>query len=407
MDRNFTAPALVLAILASTLGVTAQSWAARFQSLYSFRPAPDANNPIGGIAIDPNGVIYGTSFSGGSNGSGTVFTLMPPTSSGGKWTEAIIWDFPRATAGPGTGLVRDVSGNLFGTTGIIGGGSIYELSPLSGGGWNFSDLWTFGESGPTAVQSDLTLVNGSLYGAAFQLGGPPLPDGVFGLAPGGSLRPLYAFKDSPDGEFPSSSLTQAASGNSLFGVTLFGGNAEGSSGCGIVYELTSSGGQVVENILYTFQGSVISDPDGCEPAGPLLNGINGVLYGTTEQGGSSGNGTIYSLTPPAASGGAWTETILYSFAGGSDGSGPFGPLVSGPNGILYGTTQGGHTAANGTIFSLTPPTSSGGAWTETVLYAFSGPYVGPNELTLHNGVLYGTTYQGGFASVGTVFALLP
>ena len=99
-------------------------------------------------------------------------------------------------------------------------------------------------------------------------------------------------------------------------------------------------------------------------------GACGVLYGTTWLDGS-GSGTVFQLTPPASPGGAWTETTLYSFTGGSDGGNPVASLVIGDGGVLYGTSSGGGASNAGTVFALKPPTSAGGSWTETVLYSFT------------------------------------
>ena len=97
--------------------------------------------------------------------------------------------------------------------------------------------------------------------------------------------------------------------------------------------------------LYSFTGG----SDGSNPEGNMVMGPGGTLYGTTTAGGSSNNGTVFSLTPPASPGGPWTESVLYSFAGAPDGALPVGSLLMGPRGTLYGTTVlGGIRAARGT-----------------------------------------------------------
>jgi hypothetical protein len=157
--------------------------------------------------------------------------------------------------------------------------------------------------------------------------------------------------------------------------------------------------------IYSFKGS----PDGATPGS--VSGQGGVLYGTTNGGGTSGFGTAFSLTPPASSGGAWTETVLYDFGGGSDGINPNVGLAIGKDGSVCGTTAGGGTSNNGTVFCLTPPASSGGSWTEKVLHRFAGspgdgarPFAG---LWRTGGVIYGTTGFGGTTDSGTVFSLTP
>jgi len=130
----------------------------------------------------------------------------------------------------------------------------------------------------------------------------------------------------------------------------------------------------------------------------VVIGSGGVLYGVTQSGGSTNNGTVFSLTPPKSTGGPWTEAVLDNFAGGSDGGSPTG-VVIGNGGVLYGTTQYGGSGCCGTVFSLIPPASgpfgSAGPWTERALYNFEGGSNGtydPANLAIgSSGVLYGTS----------------
>jgi uncharacterized repeat protein (TIGR03803 family) len=157
--------------------------------------------------------------------------------------------------------------------------------------------------------------------------------------------------------------------------------------------------------LYNFAGADGSEPDG------LAIGAGGVLYGVTYEGGTSDRGTVFSLTPPASPGGAWTQAVLYSFPGGSDGVYPTGCLVVGPAGVLYGVTEYGGYQDGGVVFALSPPASPGGVWIETVLYTFTGGHDGKQPdaalLRASNGALYGTTVDGGANSAGVVFELIP
>jgi uncharacterized repeat protein (TIGR03803 family) len=150
---------------------------------------------------------------------------------------------------------------------------------------------------------------------------------------------------------------------------------------------------------------------------------SGTLFGTSEVGGSSGDGEIFAAVPPKEPGGAWSVTAVHSFAGGSDGNMPTAGLTLHAKGVLYGTTYSGGGSANcdngcGTIFSLTPTAGAEGvgrAFTEAVLYAFSNgadganPYAGVTEGT--GGVLYTVTQQGGNTSCaggcGTIASLTP
>lgn len=254
---------------------------------------------------------------------------------------------------------------------------------------------------------------------------------------------LYSFQYGSDGAQPVGSVVFDKQGN-LYGVTSDGGanNCAGVGGCGIVYELSPparNGGAWTETILHVFRG--LASGDGSAPVGGLVMDAAGNLYGTTAYDGAGqctligyvvGCGIVFEMSPPSQPGSAWTETVLYSFQGGNDGSFPWGDLVFDKAGNLYGATRfGGGKGTNcnvlyggncGTIFELSPPKSKGGAWTEQVLHSFSG--VGqwsvfgdggnPNGgLVLDDaGNIYGTTQVGGVACLygseegcGTVFRL--
>jgi len=125
------------------------------------------------------------------------------------------------------------------------------------------------------------------------------------------------------------------------------------------------------SLIYAFPGG----DSGRNPEGQLIADRAGNLYGTTEFGGIADNGTVFELSPPTVKGGKWTETVLYRFTGGSDGLAPNAGLVFDSSGNLYGTTfDGGNCHYDcGVIFQLSPPKEHGGAWSETVLHAFGGP----------------------------------
>ncbi|MGA2736694.1 MAG: choice-of-anchor tandem repeat GloVer-containing protein [Bryobacteraceae bacterium] len=163
-----------------------------------------------------------------------------------------------------------------------------------------------------------------------------------------------------------------------------------------------------------------------EAVGPTaLAGTGGTLYGATQTGGANGLGSIYSLTLPATPGNPWTYTTLYDFGSyPSDGTYPFGVAIGGYSGglpVLYGTTESGGKFGKGAVFSLVPPPTPGGSWTEHVLHSFHGTDgwlpLAPLAVDLRNGelpVLYGTTGQGGASTgvgggegSGTIFSLTP
>src|SRR3984957_18654661 len=230
---------------------------------------------------------------------------------------------------------------------------------------------------------------------------------------------LYSFHGNSDGATPAGGVVFDPQGN-LYGATSGGGSGScaGFFQCGTVYQLsppTQKGGAWTETVLYNFQGS--QSGDGASPAGSLGIANSGNLYGTTGYGGTGdcvllgtkeGCGAVFELSPPKMKGGAWTETVLYSFKGDKDGYVPNGDLVFDSAGNLYGaTTFGGGkgTTCNplyqycGTVFELSPPQHKGGRWTERVLHSFAGGTDGANPnggLVLDSaGGIYGTTSSGG------------
>ena len=252
----------------------------------------------------------------------------------------------------------------------------------------------------------------------------------------GPEQVLYAFQGSPDGNDPNGGLIFDSKGN-LYGATQYGGSGscslgELSLGCGTVFELSPSGsGGWSETVLYAFQGGAGGGADGWYPGGPLIFDSKGNLYGATVYGGSTsglcgtyGCGTIFELSPNGN--GGWTETILYRFQGGADGSNPNGGLIFDQAGNLFGTTATGgggshcywNTPGCGTVFELSP--NGGGGWTEKVLYSFgvtSSDGNTPNSPLIFDGAgnLFGTTPYGGgtgcsyynIPGCGTVFELSP
>ena len=229
----------------------------------------------------------------------------------------------------------------------------------------------------------------------------------FGLAQdASSFKSLYSFKGKPDGARAQAGVVISKNGG-LYGTTEFGGT----SNAGTVFKLTppaSPGGAWTETVIHDFTGG---SGDGAEPGAGVVISNGGLLYGTTSVGGASNAGTVFSLTPPASHGGAWAETVLYNFTGGSDGGRPFAGVVIGSGGVLYGATYYGGNANFGTVFSLTPPTSPGGAWTESVLFGFpsrfqfGGAYPSGSVVIGSGGVLYGTTTYGFLGSCGVVPAI--
>ncbi|HEY3973836.1 MAG TPA: choice-of-anchor tandem repeat GloVer-containing protein [Candidatus Sulfotelmatobacter sp.] len=172
--------------------------------------------------------------------------------------------------------------------------------------------------------------------------------------------------------------------------------------------LTALANAATESLLYTF-----TETTSFWPQGALLEDASGNFYGTTRGGGAYGVGTVFEFSPPTVSGGSWTLTTLYSFQPyGSGGYMPISDLVRDQKGNFYGVFySGGDPSCNcGGVFKLIAPTVSGGAWTETAIYSFKevgdGHFPAAFALSLQtNGSLYGTTIRGGTYDSGTLYQL--
>ncbi len=167
---------------------------------------------------------------------------------------------------------------------------------------------------------------------------------------------------------------------------------------GSVFKLSPSGGGWTEQVIYSFQGG----SDGAYPTGGLIIDQSGNLYGSTNKGGTGGGGTVFKLTP---SGGGWNYSLVYSFTGNTS-CGPFAPLSMDTAGSLYGTTFCDGANNLGNIFKLTP---SGGSWTYSSLHDFGGSdgaYPYSNVTIDAAGNLYGTASGGGMG-VGVIWEITP
>ena len=221
---------------------------------------------------------------------------------------------------------------------------------------------------------------------------------------------LHNFTGGPDGSQPEAGITMDSSGN-LYGTAGAGGEAGGCGGlgCGTVYKLARRGSSWIFSPLYSFTGG----SDGACPVARVILGANGSLYGTTFAGGDAyggnGAGVVFNLRPTAHLMGSvfspWTETVLHTFAGGSDGANPTGDLIFDHAGNLYGTASCTTAICRGSVYELKP---AGGGWTETILYAFSvgsdGYYPIGGVIFDNAGNLYGVTNAGGIFW-GTIFEL--
>ena len=294
---------------------------------YSF-----ASIPYSGLLQSSDGNIYGTTASGGASGRGTVFKIAP------SGTETVLYSFPAGSSDPYTGLIQGIDGNFYGTTGAGGAsddGTVFKITPSG----TETVLHAFAKTGSDGQIPYAGLIQGSdgnLYGTTYDGGANGLGT-VFKVTPSGSETVVYSFAGGSDGEHPYGGVIQGSDGN-FYGTTYQGG----ASGYGTVFKLTPSG---AETVLHTFAGS---GGDGAYPEAGLTEGSDGNFYGNTLQGGASGLGTVFKLTPSG------TETVLHSFAGGSsDGANPGANLVQGSDGNLYGSTGAGGASGHGTFYKVT------------------------------------------------------
>ena len=346
-----TTAALALAIVFVLTVVTADAaYAQSYQVLYTFTGGNDGAGPYAGLTWDKGGKLYGTTHSGNSGSNwGNVFQLRH-TGSG--------WTFNPLGLFDGTLSARVT----FGPDGLL-----YSTSPNN--------------------------IAGYIYGYVFSMR-PKVNACVTVLCPWDTTV-IYGFSGGDDGANPRfGDLIFDPAGN-LYGTTPAGGNGNN----GVVYAMMHSGSAWTQEPIYTFAG-----PDGSQPFAGVILDSKGNMYGTTAQGGQYGFGTVYELSP---SGGGWTEKVLYSFQNGSDGSTPIGGLIFDQSGNLYGAADNGGSGGGGTVFELTP---SGGSWTYSPLYSFTGgAQCGPRASLVMDGSgnLYGTTYCDGANNKGSIFKLTP
>jgi uncharacterized repeat protein (TIGR03803 family) len=393
-----------LAVLAiAVLLARATEAAPNYRVLHAFTGGADGGGLYGGVILDSHGNVFGGTSGGGDFGQGAVFKLK---NTGGRWNETVLHSFSLHSDGesPIGTLASDAAGNLYGTTATGGAhdvGTVFELSPNLDptNGWNFQVLCESGSDyGLTLDQA------GNLYG--------PMGPGKYGKGAVTELSPgskgwtetyLYSFCPTSclDGDEPTSPLTCDASGN-LYGATEGGGKGN----LGVVFQLEHTSGGWKEHVLHNFPAF---STDGYDPDGGLTLDQKGNVYGTASQGGSLGNGAVFELTRGAD--GRWKETILYDFPDAfHNGGGADAGVIFDQAGNLYGTTPGGGdpNCQCGVVFKMTP--GANGKWTYSVLHRFTGadgfdPEAG---LTLDSkGNIYGTTVAGGANGSGVVFEITP
>jgi uncharacterized repeat protein (TIGR03803 family) len=361
---------------------------------------------------DSKGNLYGVTGQGGTYSAGMVFELSPHGSGG--YNETILYEFKGSGNGDGStpygGLVFK-KGSLFGTTqggGANGVGTVYKLSPKSGGGWTEKVIYSFSGTGGDGQLPAAGVVigkNGVLYGTT-SFGGANSSGTVFQLTKttkGWSEKVIHSFGASGDGSFPYGGLMLDALGN-LYGTTSIGGAA----GFGTVYQLTFTNKAWTETLLYSFTNAN-GDGGGLYYVN-LISDKAGNLYGTTAFGGINNTGTVWELMYSKTKK-TYSERVLYTFgvSGGSDGIYPYGGVVMGKPGTLYGTTEvGGSNPNGGTVYELK---KSGKTWTESILHNFAAGSDGQdpsgNLLRDAQGNLFGMAQFGGTSNDGIVYEVTP
>ncbi len=354
--------------------------AGQFSIVYAFF-VDGPMNPNAALTLDSAGNLCGTTTSS-LEGAGAIFKV---SQTGSLILQYIFMDRSEVIGG----VVSDAEGNLYGATYYTPGcvlfcnsypGYVYKLA--SGASYA-TPLYTFSGKADGGNPTDTLVIDsaGNLYGTA-STGGQANAGVVFKVDPSGAETVLYSFLEAPGGTTPSGPVTRTGSGV-LYGTT----SAGGAHGAGTVYGTDAVG---VESVLYSFTGGA----DGGNPQSGVIGDSAGNLYGTTFGGGVNNNGLVYKIDTTG------TETVLYSFLGGSDGSAPYGRLTKDTAGNLYGTTTG--SDSGGTVFQIDP------AGNKTILHSFDGtdgqaPYSG---VTLDaSGDIYGTTTLAGSTDSGTVYKL--
>jgi uncharacterized repeat protein (TIGR03803 family) len=366
--------------------------------------------PLGLTAAD--GALYGAAYAPANTGEcGFVFELQPPSTPGGAWTETVLYTFGITTGPdacqPVAAPLGGPDGELYGITstgGTYGNGAVYELQPpaVPGGSWSETVIYSFTLTlGPTqGWPTSLVLgPKGQIY--VTSLGSTNGAGSMIELqppaSPGGAWTalPLYTFTGGTAGWAPTS-LTAGPKGR-FYGGTEYGGTAHG-LGAGTIFDLlppAAPGGPWTEKVLLSFNGK-----NGAVPNAVTL-GSDGSLYGSTHPYGKYG-GPVYQLTPPSSPGGAWSQTILADF-GTTYSCGPDSPVIV-RHGNVYGSTC---LAGGGEVFELQPPSAPGGSWTNTPLYTFTNGQIPIGSMVLTpNGTVYGVTNNPGSEGPGgTVYQI--
>ena len=363
-------------------------------TLYSFQGQPDGANRQGSIGVfdvcsECKVSIYGSTPAGGTNDAGTIYSLEPQSQSG--FTETILLNYTPSTTGsdPDGVVVREKDGSeqLFAFAsqgGTHGKGTVIETFRGT------AQLSFNGHDGAFPNAGLIHQYKDPIYYATTFAGGRYHRGAIVSIRITRHelfARVLYSFSGKSDGEHPNSGLA-------LFGNRYYGTTAGSKSASGTVYRFVPGQDPTT---LYTFHSGIT--PDG------VTVSERSWLYGTTLNGGSTGDGTLYELKPTKST---YTKTILHTFTGGSaDGSSPQGSPVF-LNATLYGVTSSGGPDGCGTIYSVGPLIPGTYALRYSFACADDGAYPqAPLTVARYTGLLYGTASEGGTANKGVVFSYNP
>ena len=310
------------------------------------QPPYDGLEPLGGLAFDKEGNLYGTTPSGGlydGTGYGTIYEITK------KGAEGVLYAFQGGTDGANPEYVTpvfDKEGNLYGTTlgGKYGNGNVFKFG--SGGLTTLYNFTGYADGG-TPVCGVTLDTKGNIYGVA-AAGGAYGYGVLFEITAAGAYSVLYNFTGGADGSRPYN--PPVFKSGKLYGTTLAGGSCGYNEGCGVIYEYTLAKGKKAgeETVLHSFNGT-----DGYYPMyGALVFDKEGNLYGTTLNGGPTNLGNVYELAKDG------TLTTLYNFDQQPDGYAPYGGVVLDTEGNVYttaafGGNNGGEYGA-GTVIEVTP-----------------------------------------------------
>ncbi|PWU11116.1 MAG: hypothetical protein C5B50_24015 [Verrucomicrobia bacterium] len=364
-------------------------------TLYAFDRTNGAT-PLAPLVLGGDGSLYGTTTSGGLFNAGTFFQI---TTNGALSTLDSFVSKPAGVQNPNpeAPLVQGADGNFYGT-GYSGGahglGCVFRITTNGA----LTHLYSFGtvtnSSGKPldGARPRCGLVfgsDGNLYGTTESGGTNDLSLGgdgtIFKITTAGVLTSLYSFHNGLDGQAPDSGLLLI--GGTLYGTASQGGVAPGPAGSGTVFKITTNGAFAV---VYDFVA------DGINPSAELALDQAGNIYGTTETDAANGQGTVFKYLLPNAS----SNYSVVAYFGGGNGYGPEGQLLRLANGTFLGTAPNGGTHGDGTVFSLTTNgvlTSiyNFGSVTNGSTFALDGalPWSGLTQAS--DGNFYGTTENGG------------